>query len=75
MSIQRNIRDLVKILEELGARAVTVITSGKHLKFRVEGPEGSRLICTSMTPSDHRTVLNFKAQARRALREIGIVPA
>ncbi len=62
MAMHKDLKKLLKDLEEQGA-TITTTTKG-HLQVR---DANNRIVAvTGSTPSDHRSLLNFKAQLRRA---------
>lgn len=73
MSMQRNIRAITDVLEGLGIFGAIIEKGRKHVKVLIEGPLGSRQVFTSASPSDHRTMMNFRTDARRIAREVGAI--
>lgn len=42
----------------------------RHLVVKATHPAGvASVFCTSLIPSDHRTLLNFRSEVRRALKK------
>lgn len=64
-------RDLLKLARTGGW--LLSPTRGGHL--RLEHPEADRVVITSSTPSDHRTLVNTRAEMRRALPAPAPAPA
>lgn len=45
---------------------------GKHAKIVIQRGDQKRILCTGVTPSDKRGVLNFFATVRRIIKELGV---
>jgi hypothetical protein len=65
MTIRTWRRDLARELEALGIEPTITPTSSGHLRINLSNGE---VVYTSSTPSDWRSLLNVRAQVRRAMR-------
>lgn len=61
------------IARDLGILDAIVEQGRKHIKVFIEGPLGKRMVVTSSSPSDYRSMLNFRSDLRRHAREIGAI--
>ena len=64
-------RHVAAALGVIKAEGFTVdeVRYGKHLVVKASHPSGlRRVFCTSFTPSDFRTLRNFRSEIRRALK-------
>ena len=61
----------VDILEELGFEIGEIQQGGgNHIKIEVTRGGKRRLMVAALTTSDRRSILNFKMDAKRVLREM-----
>jgi hypothetical protein len=65
---QAKVRKLPKELKPLYAAAVKQGWDIKETNkgFQLRPPGGAKIVCLHMTPSDHRTYLNTRAQMRQS---------
>lgn len=73
--MNRYLREITAMLTALGIIDAVVEKTSKHVKILITGPLGTRKVVTSSSPSDHRTMLNFKSDLRRVAREVGALVA
>ena len=71
MSIAKRQREILAYLTQIKAEAEIDVAGSGHLRVRMKGPKGQRLIVASKTPSDGRGELNMFARFRRTARELG----
>lgn len=67
---KKQMKEIRKLIEAEGGKIVEV-SSGRrtHIKLWVELPNHeTKMFVTSVSPSDRRTLLNFRAQIRREIR-------
>lgn len=63
--------DVVAVIRELEGHGVKpeIELTGKHVKIKWQQAGRNLMITCSRSPSDHRSAMNARAQARRMLRE------
>lgn len=71
MSTKKHIGEIRDLLVGLGITGSMIEQGRKHMKVHVSGPNGTRKVTTSTSPSDHRTLLNLRSTLRHAAREVG----
>lgn len=64
---------VVEIALSVDPKAEIKLTSGSHIRVKMTGPLGTRVVVASKTPSDQRAVMNIRGDIRRAGREIGLI--
>jgi hypothetical protein len=62
---------VMDVLEAAGIDDYRAEIGGKHVKIRWWQGGRKMTICTSLTPSDHRSALNVRAHTKRMLRSTG----
>lgn len=65
----RRLRDLIEMVEAEGLKVCASSVKGTHIRLRCARPNGEQAdFITATTPSDHRSMLNFRATIRRFAR-------
>lgn len=69
-------RSLMRVFEDLGLEVVnTEMTGSNHYKFTTINSNGeTRFFIAPNTPSDHRSMLNFRAEVKRWKRREETLP-
>lgn len=75
MSIQKRLRHIAEILEELEISDAEIESDSRHIKVNITGPLGTRRVTASTSPSDRRATLNFRSDCRRIAQQVGALPA
>lgn len=66
MMHRQNIRLYTETLEDLGIRVVDVrVTGSNHYRIDVTSNGNRKFFIASRTPSDHRSLQNFRAMVKR----------
>lgn len=64
----RRDKEHLEILKQLNVNVISARQSGKHHVLRCEGPGGERFQTVfAKTPGDHRSLLNWRSDVRRAM--------
>lgn len=71
-TIKGNLREIRKVIEELGLSGLNVKRRSSSIGIEVVGPRGRRMVFASITPSDWRTARNLRTELRRAARDVGL---
>jgi transcriptional/translational regulatory protein YebC/TACO1 len=75
MTIRKHFQAIRDIADDLGMTGVRIEQGARHTKIYLDGPTGSKIVTTSLTPSDRRTLLNLRTLLRRVGRELGMISA
>lgn len=67
------LRDYRKITRAVCPAARIEVFSKSHYRFAIFGPRGEATVIAARSPSDHRSLLNFRADVRRAAKKAGLV--
>ena len=73
MSVQKRKREILKTARAICPDATMETTGGTHLMIKVNGPNGTRKVFCSLTPSDHRDAKNMKRDLMQAARAVGAI--
>jgi hypothetical protein len=73
-SCQKHIRELSKVVGMIAADHDIEVSRGNHLKVVIRRGSEQRTLFSGKTPSDHRSILNFKAQLKRAYQDMDRSP-
>jgi hypothetical protein len=71
MSIAKRHREILAYLSQIHVECEIEVAGSGHLRVKMKGPKGRRLVVASKTPSDGRGELNMFARFRRTARELG----
>lgn len=73
MSQTKNLREIQKVIDELGLTAAAVIGRGsKSITVSLKGTRDTRKVFAPCTPSDHRNFLNLRRDMKRVAMELGL---
>lgn len=76
MSQSRNLREIQKVIDELGIASVTrIVRSSKSIAVIISGINGTRKFFAACTPSDCRNHQNMKRDMKRVAVEAGALSA
>ena len=66
MTVKQSVRNYLKIFDDLGIKVVgTEVTGSCHYKITVTSNGNRRFFIASRSPSDPRTLSNFRAMVKR----------
>lgn len=69
-SCQKHMRELSKVIATVTPDHEIMISKGNHIQVVIRCGEQSRKLFSGKTPSDHRSIMNFKSTVRRAYQEM-----
>lgn len=69
MSVRKWHKSVLETASDAGLD-VRWMSESTHLVLTVKAGDGTRKVSTSKTPSDHRTLLNFRSRCKQLAREI-----
>lgn len=76
MSHAKNMREIQKVIDDLGLTARAVIgRSSKSIAVNLEGVTGNRKVYAPCTPSDWRNLQNLRRDMKKVATEIGLICA
>lgn len=66
MTTKHSIRNYLKVLDDLGVKVIdTTVTGSSHYKITVTSNGNRQFFIASRSPSDHKTIRNFRAMVKR----------
>lgn len=69
-SCQKHMRELSKVIGAVTLNHEITVSKGNHIQVVIRCGEDSRKLFSGKTPSDHRSLMNFKSTVRRAYLEM-----
>jgi len=70
-SCQKHMRELSRVIASVAPDHDITVSKGNHIQVVIRCGGQSRKLFSGKTPSDHRSLLNFKSSVRRAYNEMG----
>lgn len=70
-SCQKHMRELSKFIAMVAPDHEITVSKGNHLQITVRRDGESRMLFSAKTPGDHRGMLNFRSQVKKAYNEMG----
>lgn len=67
---RRKAKRLTDVIEQFTSNYSLELTGKVHVKVTIRDGAHSKFIITSGSPSDRRSILNFRANVRRAVEEL-----
>jgi hypothetical protein len=65
------IREYIKVIDDLGLRVInTSVTGSNHYKITVTSRGKRKFFVASRSPSDHKTIRNFREMVKRWQRSL-----
>lgn len=69
-SYHKKIREISKMVGTFADDHDIDVTNGNHLRVVIRNGVMTRTLIAAKTPSDHRAILNFRSQVKRAVLDI-----
>nr|WP_250807728.1 hypothetical protein [Neorhizobium tomejilense] len=69
-SCQKRMRELSKVIGSVTEDHEISVTKGNHIQVIIRCGEEKRKLFSGKTPSDHRSLMNFKSTVKRAYQEM-----
>jgi hypothetical protein len=70
-SCQKRMREISRVIGTVTMDHEVSISKGNHIQVVIRCGEEQRKLFSGKTPSDHRSLMNFKSTVKRAYQEMG----
>lgn len=70
-SCHKHMRELSRVVSSVTTDHEISISKGNHIQVVIRCGEKERKLFSGKTPSDHRSLMNFKSTVRKAYNEMG----
>lgn len=69
-SCQKRMRELSKVIGMVADDHEITVSKGNHIQVVIRCGDEQRKLFSGKTPSDHRSLMNFKSAVKRAYQEM-----